>query len=160
MCIRDRYQVAAILKRNKKPKSVVKGDITLTLVTKFSDILAIPLTDISNQVIKHWEWPDLWRRETVILIPKKSSPEALAECRNLSCKPLFSKALETIVLERLKKETRFRASQYGGQKGCGADNFLFKTWEDILSGHEDDRACTNLISVDFEKAFNRMGHRH
>ena len=72
----ERYQVEAILKSIKKPKSVVKGDITPTLVTKFSDILAIPLTDIFNQVIKHWEWPDLWRRETVIVIPKKSSPES------------------------------------------------------------------------------------
>ena len=156
----ERYQVATILKSIKKTKSVVKGDITPTLVTKFSDILAIPLTDIFNQVIKHWEWPDLWRRETVIVIPKKSSLESLAECQNLSCTPLFSKALEMIVLERLKKETCFRASRYGGQKRCGADNFLVQVWEDILSGLEDDRACTNLISVDFEKAFNRMDHWH
>ena len=156
----ERYQVAAILKSIKIPKSVVKGDITPTLVTKFSDILTIPLTDIFNQVIKQWEWPDLWRRETIVVIPKKSSPESLAECRNLSCTPLFSKALETIVLKRLKEETRFRASQYGGQKGCGADNFLVQTWQEIVYGLEGDQACTNLISLDFEKAFNRMAHRH
>ena len=78
----------------------------------------------------------------------------------MSCTPLFSKALETIVLKRLKEETRFRASQYGGQKGCGADNFLVQTWQEIVYGLEEDQACTNHISVDFEKAFNRMAHRH
>ena len=90
----------------------------------------------------------------VIIIPKKNNPENLGDCRNLSCTPLFSKVLETFVLKQLKQETSFADSQYGGMKGCGVDLFLI----DILDSLEDDRACANVISVDFEKAFNRMNH--
>ena len=70
----------------------------------------------------------------------------------------FLKILESFILKRLKEETSFSDTQYGGLKGCGVDHFLVKTWDEVLSSLEDDRACVNLISVDFEKAFNRIDH--
>ena len=76
--------------------------------------------------------------------------------RQLSCTPLFSKVLESFILKRLKDETSLSDSQYGGLKGCGVDHFLVKTWDEVLGSLEDERSCVNLISVDFEKAFNRM----
>ena len=111
-----RYEVAAALKAFKKPKSCVQGDIPPRLVTEYSDILAIPLTDLYNQIIRESEWPDLWKKETVIIIPKTSNPEGLSECRNLSCTPLLSKVLESFILKRLKEETRFSQSQYGDSR--------------------------------------------
>ena len=40
------------------------------------------------------------------------------------------------------------ASQYGGMKGCGADNFLVQTWEEILIALEDERACACEVKPD------------
>ena len=48
-------------------------------------------------------------------------------------------------------------AQYGGVKGCGTDHFLIDTWENILQELEDNRASVNLMSLDYSKAFNRMG---
>lgn len=79
--------------------------------------------------------------------------------RNLSCTPLFSKLLESFVLEELRKETRLSANQYGGRKGISTDHFLIDTWNDILGAMEDGRAPVNLLSVDFEKALNRLDHQ-
>ena len=42
----EHYQVAEMLKNAKKPKSKVRGDIYPELVSKNSDILALPLTNI------------------------------------------------------------------------------------------------------------------
>ena len=39
----EKYQIAARLRTFKKPKSMVFGDIFPELVTKYSDLLAIPL---------------------------------------------------------------------------------------------------------------------
>ena len=150
------YQISGILRTFKKPKSQVRGDISPKLITKFADLIVIPLTYIYNQVLSTYQWPELWKRETVIIIPKNSSPSDLSECRNLSCTPLFSKILESYLLTRLRKETSFADSQYGGLKGCGADHFLVRTWYEIMEALEDERAVVNLVSVDFEKAFNRM----
>ena len=53
------HQVAARLRTFRKPKSKVNGDIEAQLVAKYSDILALPLTYIYNQVLDTLEWPNL-----------------------------------------------------------------------------------------------------
>ena len=151
------YQISARLRGMKKPKSQVEGE---SLVTEYADLLAIPLAHIFGQVFATLQWPDLWKRETVTVIPKGSSPSSIAELRNLSCTPLFSKLLESFVLDMLKEETNLSRDQYGGIKGSGPDHFLTITWQEILDDldHEDGAAAT-LTSIDFAKAFNRMSHQ-
>ena len=144
----------------KKPASQVVGDIPPQLVTEYCDILAIPLHYIFSKIYETLEWPEIWKRETVTVIPKVSSPTSLSELRNLSCTPLFSKLLESFVLEDLKGETSLSEDQYGGIKGSGPDHFLLTTWQEILEGlGEEDGAAATLTSIDFAKAFNRMSHQ-
>ena len=152
------HEIASRLKHFKKPKSQVMGDISPTLVTQFSDILAIPLHFIFNQTLNSLSWPDLWKSETVHVIPKNNSPSCLSELRNLSCTPLYSKVLESFVLDKLKSEVTLSKKQYGGVKGTSTDHFLVDTWNDILTSIETPETAVNLISVDFAKAFNRMHH--
>ena len=154
------YQVADRLKKFRKPKSTVAGDINPALINDNSDILALPLAFIFNQTLNTREWPELWKSETVHVIPKNSAPNGLGELRNLSCTPLVSKVLESFVLERLKNEVKLSRSQYGGVSGCSTSHFLIDTWNSILSGLEKGESAINLISVDFAKAFNRMDHVH
>ena len=71
----------------------------------------------------------------------------------------FSKLLESFILDDLKSETTLSTNQYGGIKGTGADHFLIGTWQAILEPLEDQRAATSVLSIDFEKAFNRMSHK-
>ena len=56
-CARDKelpvlheYEVAARIRRFKKPHSTVPGDIFPQLVTQFADFLAIPLANIYNSM--------------------------------------------------------------------------------------------------------------
>ena len=152
------YQVASRLRSFKKPKSQVPGDICPDLVTKFSDLLAIPLTSIFNQTLGSREWPELWKMESVTVIPKNSCPSSLGELRNLSCTPLFSKVMESFVLDRIKSEVSLSLNQYGGIKGCSTIHFLADTWDQVIRALEDGDTAANLVSIDFEKAFNRMDH--
>ena len=150
---------AARLKKIRKPNSTVKGDIPPGLICpKVADLLAIPLALIYAQVYSSLEWPRLWKTEIVSIIPKTSAPTERSQLRNLSCTPLFSKLLETFVLEQLKSETSLSTDQYGGLKGIGADHFLIGTWQSILEALDDQRAAASVLSIDFEKAFNRMSH--
>ena len=154
----EAWEIAARLKNFKKPKSQVPGDINPSLVDKFYDLLAIPLSNIFNQSLGSLSWPELWKTETVLVIPKNSAPAGLSELRNLSCTPLFSKLMESFVLERLKKEIRLSINQFGGIKGCSTVHFLAETWDKIMHALEDGNTAANLVSIDFEKAFNRMDH--
>ena len=150
----EMFRIAARLKAFKKPASRVNGDIPPALVTVAADILAIPLHHIYCRVYSSLEWPLLWRSETVNIIPKNSSPEDMTQLRNPSCTPLFSKLLESFILEDLKEETRLSNDQYGGLKGVSANHFLIGTWQSILEPLEDNRAAVSVLSIDFEKAFN------
>lgn len=142
----------------RKPRSCLRGDINGKLNETFSDLIALPLEYIFNLVRETSIWPKLWKEEQVIVIPKNSCPSSLGELRNLSCTPLYSKLLETFVLNEIKSQITLTPAQYGGQKGCGVDHFLVDSWDRVLNDLEDNRAATNLISIDFEKAFNRMDH--
>ena len=98
------YEVSARIRKFRKPKSTVPGDIFPQLVTQFADFLAIPLTDIYNKITESRRWPICWKNEFVTIIPKKSSPEELSDLRNISCTLLASKMYESYVLDWLKSE--------------------------------------------------------
>ena len=48
--------------------------------------------------------------------------------------------------------------QYGGRKGVGTEHFLIDTWESVMVALEEEGSAANLVSIDFEKAFNRVDH--
>ena len=99
------------------------------------------------------QWPSLWGTETVTLIPKVKNPDGLQQLRNISCTPLFSKCLESFLLEGLKQRVVLSPNQFGGIKGVSVDHFLTGTWNDIMTGLEDPNACVSLMSIDFQKSF-------
>ena len=152
------HEVSSRLKYCKKPKSMVRGDLAPQLVTRFHDLIAIPLHCIYNKIISTNSWPDLWKHETVKVIPKKTIPESIKDLRNISCTPLFSKVMEYFLLKKLGEKMSLSRNQFGGIKGSGIDHFLSETWHELLMNLEDPDAAANLVSIDFSKAFNRMDH--
>ena len=52
-------EVALRLKKFKKPRSMVRGDIFPDLVTRFADLLAVPLTSIYNEITTTQKWPKI-----------------------------------------------------------------------------------------------------
>ena len=165
-CTRDKelpelheYEVSEQIRRFRKPKSTVPGDIFPKLVTQFSDFLAIPLTNIYNTITATKAWPKCWKKEFVTIISKKTSPESLSDLRNISCTLLASKMYESYVLDWLKAEVALRSNQYGGIKGLSTDHLLVSMWQTILENAEDYRAGTVISSIDYSKAFNRMGYQ-
>ena len=146
------HEISARLKWCKKPKSKVYGDIPPMLVTKYHDLLAIPLTTVFEWSFNNARWPGVWKSETVTVIPKCARPSHPSQLRNLSCTPLFSKVLEHFILKQLKSEIRLDSSQFGGIAGSSTDHFLIETWDRILRALEDGRAAATVASIDFEKA--------
>ena len=128
-------------------------------MTQFADFLAIPLTDIYNCITDSREWPKCWKVEFVTVIPKKNNPESLSDLRNISCTLLARKIYESYVLDWIKIEVGLRSNQYGGVKGLGTDHLLVNLWQQILENAEDYRSGTVVTSIDYSRAFNRMGYQ-
>ena len=85
---------------------MVKGDIFPELMTTISEFLAIPLMNIYNTITRTKEWPRIWKREFVMIIPKKTHPESFADLRNISCTTLARKIYESYVLDWAQDKVR------------------------------------------------------
>ena len=151
-----KHEVSTRIRKFRKPKSMVRGDVFPKLMTDLSDFFAIPLTDIYNEIMRSFIWPTCWKEEMVTVIPKKGSPESLGDLRNISCTMLASKIFESYVLDALKDQVKLRSNQYGGVRGVGTEHVLVQLWQEILENSEDYRAGTVITSIDYAKAFNRM----
>ena len=147
------------VKTSKRPKSSVPGDIPPALIMRVVETISTPIATIFNMVPTSLEWPTAWKQEYQTIIPKKSNPSSLNEVRNLSCTNFFSKVLESFVIDSLSTEVTFSELQYGGLKGSGTDNFLLEVWNNVLENLDCPGNVTALMSLDFSKAFNRMGHQ-
>ena len=150
------HEVATRLKKFKKPKSMVKGDIFPDLVTKYADFLAVPLASIYNTITRTSQWPEIWKEEFVTIIPKTRTPTDISQLRNISCTMLASKVYESYVLTWALEQVKLKDNQFGGAKGCSTSHLLISLWQKILSDLEDCRAATVLTAIDYAKAFNRM----
>ena len=154
------HQVAARIRRFRKPCSMVRGDVFPKLVTKYSDFFAIPLCSIYNKITTSKVWPTAWKIEHVTVIPKTSCPANFSGLRNISCTLLASKMYESFVLEWLSSQIRLKDNQFGGVKGCSTAHMLVQLYQDICENLEDYRAATLLTAIDYSKAFSRMSYQH
>ena len=103
-----KHEVAGRIRRFRKPKSMVPGDVFPQLMTRFADFFAIPLTAIYNDITVSGEWPTTWKKEFVTVIPKGKTPSNLNDLRNISCTLLASKMYESYILDWLKGEVKLR----------------------------------------------------
>lgn len=62
------------------------------------------------------------------------------------------------MMDWLLEEVTLRGPQYRGLKGLGPPHLLIYLVTRTMEQLDDNRAAVNMISLDFQKAFNRMHH--
>ena len=150
--------VAAKLSTMKVLKFYVALDIPPAVMKRTIPHLATAITPVINLIrISSW-WPRLWKVEEVSVIPKAPIPQSLDQTRNISCTSIFPKLAEEFLLQTINEEVELGEDQFGGRKGCGTDHLLCEMSTQIMRSLDDNRACVNLMALDFAKAFNRMAH--
>ena len=65
----------------KKPNSSLPMDIPRKIIEEFSVELAMPMSIIFNNSLKHLEYPDWWKKEYAIPLAKVPNPEKLDDLR-------------------------------------------------------------------------------
>ena len=115
----SRFQVENMIRKAKKSKSGVPGDLPKMLHKEFGQELSVPLSVIFNNIVKTGQWPDSWKVEFGLPLKKKANPINEDELRIISLTPFFSKVFERFVMTWLMDYLREHLDwwQYGGQKG-------------------------------------------
>ena len=154
----DVREVAKLLRESKKPNSSVPGDVMPRLMKKYHALFAVPATILFNSIFASGQWPQRWKEETTVVIPKMGCPESMADCRNISCTPFLSKVLESIILGDLRANIPEDPAQYGGIKGSSANHLLVELFDKALGGLDEGKAAV-ILGIDYQKAFNQLDHR-
>ena len=124
--------------------------------------LAIPLTLIYDHSFLNRSWPDPWKLETVVPIPKVPTPDDVNDIRPISMTPLWSKVMESYVAGFTLLETRqnWKPNQHGGRSGSSTDHVLIEIWDRVLRELENPASIAAVIcGIDFSKSFSRCSHQ-
>ena len=73
------------------------------LLNEYSDILALPITQILNSSYREQQLPTIWKMADVPPLPKKK-PDLKKDLRRISLTPCVSKVAEEFVVEDVVKQ--------------------------------------------------------
>ena len=119
------HVVYGALKRGKKTCSV-PGDIPPKILVEFLPELTAPIAAIYREAIATHTWPDTYKKEYHLPIPKVPSPKSEDQLRNLGLTPFISKRLEWLLIQWIWPfiSPHLDPDQLGGLPGCSVDHYL------------------------------------
>ena len=89
------------IRKSKKPKSSVPGDLPRRIVQEFGPELAGPAGQIFRNIVKTGHWPKPWRVEYGVPLKKVNSQKTEDQLRIISLNSYLSKVFEQYVVEWL-----------------------------------------------------------
>ena len=102
----------------------------------------------------------VWRKATVIPVPKKSSPESPGDLRPISLSPTFSKVLEQFIVPLIMADISLALDlrQFGNIKGASTAHYLIHLIHSLLTDLEQAGKLFSMVLIDFRKGFDLVNH--
>ena len=155
------HDVYQKIRKSKKPRSSVPGDLPRRIIQEFGPELATPAGKIFRNIVKTGHWPKPWRIEYGTPLKKETNPITEDQLRIISLTSYFSKVFEQYVVIWLLEFVgdQMDWGQYGGAKGCSISHYLIDFVNFILYNQDLKVPHAVLaVMIDFSKAFNRINH--
>ena len=159
----DQNGVIKLLK-NIKPFSASGPDgIPARLLKETAEELAPAVTLLFQASINQGKIPSQWKKAQITPIFKKGSRSEAANYRPISLTSILCKLCEHIihcaVIRHLNNCKILSDAQHGFRKQRSCETQLILTIDDLARGL-DDRAQIDVVLLDYEKAFDKVSHRH
>ena len=155
------HDVYLKIRKSKKPKSSVPGDVPRKIVQEFGPELATPVGKIFRNIVKTGHWPKPWRVEYGTPLKKVPHPVTEDQVRIISLTSYLSKVMEQYVVLWLLEYVgdQMDWGQYGGEKGSSISHYLIEFLNFILYNQDMNIPHAVLaVLIDYAKAFNRIDH--
>jgi hypothetical protein len=158
----EAYQIYEKMRKCKKTKSAVPGELPARLRQKFNVELAGPAEIIFNNIARTGIWPQTWKKEYGTVLKKvTSSPEDESQLRIISITYHLSTLMERFVIDWLLYyiEDKLDRDQFGGQKGHSIAHYLIEITNFILYNQDLSKPLSTLFAgIDISKGFNKIDH--
>ena len=155
------YEVFEKIRKSRKPRSSVPGDVPRKLVQEFGPELATPAGIIFRNIANTGHWPQPWRVEYGVPLKKVANPDTEDQLRIISLTSYLSKVMEMYVVQWLMEYVgdKLDWGQYGGEKGSSTSHYLVEFVNFILYNQDMNIPHAVLaVLLDYSKAFNRICH--
>ena len=152
------------LLRNLKPFTASGPDgIPSKLLKETAAEISPAITLLFQASIDQGKVPPQWKKAQIVPIFKKGSRSSPANYRPISLTSVLCKLCEHIlhcaVIRHLSDHEILSDAQHGFRKRRSCDTQLIVTVEDLAKGL-DSKSQTDVILLDYEKAFDKVSHRH
>ena len=153
-------ELLPILTKMRKTSSTVIGDIPSNIKNEFLDFLCPVYTKLVNNCLRNTTFPDCYKLETCIVIPKVSPPQGLDDLRNLGLTQFSAKVLEAVIINYLMPfiENSDDEAQFGGKRNLSCTHYLLELVEFVVEAFENPDCAVIIALMDFSKGFNRLSH--
>ena len=135
--------------------------ITARMLREAAPAISASLTKLFNLSIQNGQLPDDWKIGNITPVHKKGKKELVENYRPISLTSLVVKTLERLIYNRVfafvDSNNLLSNQQYGFRPVYSCTSqliLLFHTWDKNL----DERSSTDVIFLDFEKAFDSVPH--
>jgi len=145
-----------------KPKSSSGFDEISSKLFKatYMPVMA-PLLHVINLSLHQGKFPNDMKKAKIIPIYKNGNKHTLSNYRPISLLPAFSKLLEKIVYNRLKKHvTKYKilsSCQFGFRENISTEMAILELQDRIIQ-NIIDKKCTVGIFLDLAKAYDTINH--
>ena len=159
----SQHQVYCKMLKITKPNSSVPEDVARPVIKRFSYLFAGPVAKIFNRAVQLSEWPESWKEEKVVVLPKSPNLVVQSEenLRSISKTVWCSKLLEAVLCEYILPVVTpyLDPGQCGGLKGSSTTHYLVKLL-DFIHKTLDKRTPHGVVlaTEDLSRAYNRGSH--
>ena len=153
------WDVYKALAKIKHRSACGPDGISTRLINEFAVELATPLTHILNTSFQQVKSPDVWKRATVIPIPK-TTPPTLEKLRLISLTDHFAKVAEGFIVKWFLGDLKPKLdpNQFGNRNHLSTSHCLINCIH-VLFAHADiPKSSSSVVITDFTKAFDRIDH--
>lgn len=154
-------KVKEALKNMKIDSSPGPDDIPTILLQKCSDTIGSRLSAVMQECMDLGRIPEQWKMSTVTPLFKKGNRHKPENYRpiSLTCNPL--KCMEKIMVKELTafflENNLIPPSQHGFLPGRSTSTNLLECLNDWTKNHDNNHP-TDIIYLDYEKAFDKVPH--
>ena len=138
------FDVYSKIVRAKKPNSAVPGDLPKKIIKHFAHHLAVIFNTITTTAV----YPEMWKTEHQLSVPKCYPPQSEDDLRNISKTPFLSKVYEAFIAGWLLPiiQPYLDPGQCGGLKGLSVSHYLIKLL-DFVHSSWDKKQPTAVLAV-------------
>ena len=149
------YVQKQIMKINVN-KAPGPNDPVLKILKEFAYVLAVPLTEIFNDLFREKYFPKMWKQYKLKGIPKSIPCSTVDNLRPIALTSVLSKVQESFVVDWINEDIhdKISDSQFGGIRNSSTSLallYLIHKWYEAM---DTPNRIIRIIFLDFKKAFD------